>query len=386
MSLTYRYNVNEAQFLNYFVAHDYAKKVNGFVDFKISDQDVKIFENVDLDVVKQTPIREFYKQKLLFLRETFPKIRLHYSAGTDSHTILSMAQELGIEFDDIVIEVASMWGDPELDREMNPGIAYAQQHNIKNFRILRPSIELYERFLDPYWIKDICGSHRFGFRAKLDVHLRNEETMINLTGKDKPWIYVSDDNKYYWILTDASYSLQMRWEHVLFYLDSFVPEAAVKQAYNAVNYLKTYFPNFRGLHKGEHWHWDKDGRDEASHIAEIKKFNKELGRTDALTEDLLVSTRYGKTQPMFLSKKHQGPIEECRKIGRHDVVEGFFNGIQYVIDTYRDQPHCIDITANGYADSVDRMACVFEINDNYIKKVDDQIIDLNSHNKYRKSK
>lgn len=369
MSLTYRYNVKGAEFSNYFVAYDYATKTNNYVDFSLSQKDVEIFENIDIELVQNTNINHLYKQKLIFLRETFPKLRLWYSAGTDSHTILTIAQKLGIEFDEVVLEHCSMWGDLDLDRETVPGVDFAEKTNIKNFKQIRPTIEDYERYLDKDWFKDTCGSHLFGFRGgRFDWTLRDSKTMVNVTGKDKPWIYAAEDGKYYWVITDCSYAQQMRYEHVAFFLDALFAEAAVKQAYAAVNYLKTHLPDYRGLWKGEHAN-SKD-------ISEIKNYNQAIGRTETLTEDLLVPTRYGKKVPIFRSKKHMGCMEEVRKVGREDIVEAFYNSLALIIDTYKDQPYCINITDEGYPMSVLRLASVFEIDNTFIKRVSTDCVDL----------
>jgi hypothetical protein len=361
MSLYYSFNVNEVKFINYFMAQDYALKTNGYVDFKLSDEDVKIFENIDLDNVNKNNIKNLYIQKLIFLRDTFPKLRLLYSGGTDSHTILSMAQELGIEFDDIVVEVASMWGDKDVDPETYYGILYAKKNKIKNFRINYPTIETYERFLNTTWLYDECGSQRFPFRNRYDLHLRNSETMINITGKEKPWIYVSEQGKFYWVLPDLAYNNFMRYDHVPFFLDTFVPEAAVKQAYNAVDYLKTFYPNFQGLWTGEL---------NNNNLSKSRTYNRILGRLDPLCDITLKS----KPSVSCLNHKQLAAMRECEKIGREDIVQGFFNSWDYVKKTYSDRPHCFRILKEGVPASIVKFGAVFEINENYVKQVDDSII------------
>jgi hypothetical protein len=377
MSLTYRYNVKGAEFSNFFVANDYAKKTNNYVDFSLSQKDVEIFENIDIEFIQRTNIHQLYKLKLFYLRETFPKLRLWYSAGTDSHTILTIAQKLGIEFDEVVIEHCSMWGDLDLDRETVPGVEYAKKTNIKNFVEVRPTIKDYERYLDNDWVKDTCGSHLFGFRGgRFDWTLRDSTTMVNVTGKDKPWIYAADDGKYYWVITDCSYAQQMRYEHVAFFLDALFPEAAVKQAYASVNYLKIHLPDYRGLWKGEHA--NKEDTDK------IKIYNQAIGRAETLTDDLLVPTRYGKKVPIFRSKKHMGCMEEVHKVGRDDIVEAFYHSLDQVIANYKDQPYCINVTDEGYPTSVLRIASVFEIDDTFIKKVSTDLVDLDYNKTLRR--
>ena len=368
MPYTYRYTVNDKKFMNYFVAQNYAKDNNGFVDFKLDSKDISAFENADLDTVFGKDTQSIYKIKLQKLRQDSEKLRLHYSAGTDSHTILAMAQELGIDFDDVVLEACSMKGDPTLDGEINPGIEYAKKNNVKNFRVVKPEIKHFEKYLDPKWIEDVSGSQYFGFRgAKLDVVLRDAPRMIDLTGMDKPWIYVSAEGKYYWVLTDYPFSQQMRWDHVLFYLDSIVPEAALKQAYQAKSFLKQYYPEHIGMWQAEY---------KLSDVEHLKIFNQSIGRAPALSELSANPNKAGKGHPLYLGYKNYGQMTELREMGRGDLVDAFYHSLERVKTVYKDQKHCIEVDSSGNVTGVGRYAAVFELGDNFVKHTSDDIINL----------
>lgn len=368
MPYPYRYNVNDKKFMNYFVAHNYAHEVNGFVDFKLDPADITAFENADLDYVHSNSPETIYKKKLAWLRDTYPKLRLHYSAGIDSHTILELAQEMGINFDDVVLETCSMWGDPKLDAELIPGIQYAEKNNVKNFRVIRPEIKHFEKYLDPLWIEDVCGSQFFGFRgAKLDIVLRNDPRMIDITGSDKPWIYASPEGKYYWIISDAPHCERMRWDHVLFYLDSFIPEAAVKQAYMAKQFLKERYPEFVGLWQAERYTKD---------LNDLAHFNQLIGRRPALSKLLSNPRQHGKKHPLYLNYKNFGPMEELKSIGKGKLVDAFFVSLERVKKVYKDYNYCIKINEEGHIRGVLRWAAIFELGDNYIKHVSDDVINV----------
>jgi hypothetical protein len=354
--------------MNYFVAHNYAHEVNGFVDFKLDPADITAFENADLDYVHSNSPETIYKKKLAWLRDTYPKLRLHYSAGIDSHTILELAQEMGIDFDDVVLETCSMWGDPKLDAELIPGIQYAEKNNVKNFRVIRPEIKHFEKYLDPLWIEDVCGSQLFGFRgAKFDVALRDNVRMTDITGSDKPWMYVSPEGKYYWIISDSPHCQQMRWDHVLFYLDSFIPEAALKQAYMAKQFLKERCPKFVGLWQAEH---------NIKDLNDLAHFNQLIGRRPALSKLLSNPKQHGKKHPLYLQYKNSGPMEELRSIGKGELVDAFFVSVERAKTIYKDYNFCINIDNEGHPTGILRWAAVFELGDNYVKHVDDNVLQL----------
>ena len=53
---------------------------------------------------------------------------------------------------------------------------------------------------------------------------------------------------------------------------------------------------------------------------------------------------------------------------------GLFNSWDYVKKTYSDRPHCFRILKEGVPASIVKFGAVFEINENYVKQVDDSII------------
>jgi len=367
MPLKYHYTVNNKKFINFFDAHDYAHENSNFVDFKLSRKDIESFCSVDVEELATKNIVELYKNKLSWARDNFSKLRFLYSGGTDSQTIMEISQELGINFDEVLTELCSIKGDPELDTEYLPAIEYLTGKKIKNFHLIRPEIKHYEIYKDPMWVKDVCASHYFSFRgAKFDIVLREREQMTCLTGQDKPFIYVDAAGKYYWVVADHSFSEDMRSDQLCFFIDSFMPEVAVKQAYMAKKFLQDFYPNWRGLFKNTHRMPTRDKRN----------YLKYLGRVKPLSPLTLDPTLMGKGSPPYVSKKHTGAMEELERIGRGDLVQSFFDSINEVKERYKHHQHCFEIDAKGHPIAVGRWAAVFELGDNVITHVDDSVIDL----------
>ena len=373
MPLTYRYNVvpNGAKFINYFEANDYAHANNGYVDFKLDHADINSFLSVDVEKIRETDIETIYKDKLSWCRENFDQLRLLYSAGNDSHTILKLSQEMGIEFDEVVLETCSIKQDPALDAELLPGIEYARQTNVKNFVVKRPEVKHFERYLSPNWVNDVCGSQQFGFRgARIDVTLRQDPPMTCLSGFDTSYIYVSAEGKHYWVITDYPFSEYMRFDHVAFFTDSFKPETAVKQALMTKKFLQERLPNFRGLFTGP-------GDSKFSMTLDEKKaYQSYIGRKKPLSPLSADPTIMGKKIPAYRSEKHAGVMRELEEMGRTDLVKAFFDSVETIKKKYKDHDYCLSVDAEGHPLWILRFAAVFELGDDYIKHVSDRVIKI----------
>jgi len=371
MPFPYRYNVNAHRFMNFFQAHDYANDNNGFVDFKLSASDVDKYLSVDVERLQSVDVRSLYKKKISWIRDNFKKTRLFYSAGTDSHTILQLSQELGIEYDSVVLETCSLKQDPKLDSELLPGIEYATQTGVENFEVIRPEVRQFERYNDPFWVKDVCGGNLFGFRgAKMDVVVRNMEPMTCISGLDKAWVYVSAEGKYYWVITDYPYTEYMRFDHVPFFLDSNIPEVAVKQAYCVKQFLQERHPQYKGL-------FESTGKMD---VDEKLSYLKYVGRTDPLSPVLANPNIMGKKIPLYLSKKHLGVMDELKDIGRGDLVSAFYNSLDTIKREYANHNSCLSVDEYGHPNGILRYAAVFELGDTDIKQVSDDVIDLSVKN------
>jgi len=377
MPLNYSYTVNEKKFINFFEASEYAHEHNGFVDFKVDPKDVADFCSVDVARLEAMDLRDLYKKKIAFLRENFGKLRLLYSGGTDSHTILDLAKEIGIEFDEVLTELVSIKGNTKLDIEYLPAIEYVKHNGIRNHHCIRPELRHYEIYKDPMWVKDVCGSQWFSFRgAKFDITLRDREPMTLVTGHDKTYMYVSAEGKYYWIIRDVPFSEEMRYDQVAFYLDSIVPEVAVKQAYMRKKFLQDHCPTARGLIDGQ-------VRSQADHptsrnldlsLQEISY--KYLGRTEPLSDLMNDPVIMGKGYPTWNSPKHHMAMQELKDLGRGDLVDAFFNGMEQIKKQFSDHQHCLKITSKGFPMGMVRWGAVFELGDDFITPVDDSVIDL----------
>jgi len=391
MPLRYSYFVKDPKhdfihkkFINFFEANEYAHKHRSFVDFKLDREDVDAIRSVDVQSLKTKDLRDLYRKKIAYVRENFNRLRLLYSGGTDSHTILSLAQDMGIQFDEVVTELVSIKGDQKLDIEYLPALQYVKEKGINNHQLIKPELEHYEIYKDPMWIKNVCGSQWFSFRgAKFDLTLRDREPMTLVTGHDKTYMYVSEEGKYYWIIRDVPFSEEMRYEQVAFYLDSIVPEVAVKQAYMRKSFLQKYRPNVRGLVDGQSRAQPGHPTSRDVTLAEQEIYYNYLGRTAPLSELTMDPVIMGKGYPTWNSPKHYMAMEELREMGRGDLVDAFFDGMEKIKQKYENYQHCLSLTGKGYPIGngfypmgMVRWGAVFELRDDCVVPVDDSVIDL----------
>jgi len=347
------------------VAHDHAHRTNCHVDYKLEDKSIKAYESVQIENIKNTDIQQVYKDKLKHLRQTYPKLRLHYSGGMDSHTILALAEQEGIEFDQIINEGISVNSDPYVDEEMLPGREYCKKYGVK-FVIVKPSMEAYEKFADPYWYEKWQTDPGIDFRTTYwGVFLPRMEPMLNITGTSKPWIYVDKGQNYYYVITDRATRRHMGFEQCSFFEDAIFPEVAVKQALVVKEWLETYRPEFRGL-----WTMGKFQSDD-----EKKSYLDATGREPALSR-LLFTQEQGKKTPNLLSIKTKRAMQELRDIGRGDVVKNYMDSIDAMKKKYGHMEHCLTINEQGLCHAKLKFGAVFKITNTNLKQVSDTIVKI----------
>lgn len=363
--MRYFYNVEDQQYTNFFQASCTALQKNSFVDFKLSSEAIASLESVKASEIDSIAIDQLFAEKLNALRNTFPKLRLMYSGGIDSHTILDIAEKNQIQFDQIVIETNSINDDPYVNEEHVPALAYVSKYS--QLKVIRPTLDGYKTFEDPYWFEQINGSHQICFRPVWDgLYLPKLTNMLNITGDDKPWIYVDQKGKYYWAITDMSYREEMGFDHCAFFLDHIFPQVAVKQALIAKRYLQEYYPNFRGL-----WIPDK----QCNTKAEKTFFFNKLGRSPALSENLLMGS-LGKKTPTWYSEKNQRAMQECIALGKQDIVENFTYSLRCLREKYKNHPNTLRLIGDHDFDAILRYGAVFMITDKGLRQVEDNVIKL----------
>ena len=83
-------------------------------------------------------------------RDTHNKIRFHYTGGSDSLTLMLVAQDLGIEFDCVFTHTNSLEPNEWVEYEYQPAIEYAKNTGMQCV-VHRPLLGDYEKSRYDKW-------------------------------------------------------------------------------------------------------------------------------------------------------------------------------------------------------------------------------------------
>lgn len=200
----------------------------------------KVFYNYDWTQCPDSTGEELYLKRLLQLKEKYDYIRLGYSNGTDSQTIIDVAIKHNIHIDELVVMYQKddiYIQKTEIDRIKN--WINNNTDKLKNTKItyIEFNIEVFKFFLNHQL--DICGStqiisspmsldfyYKFGsieVKKALWYPLERGLTHCNLLGKEPPIIDKIDDS-YYWYLPDKLVSQHLNPWSEWFYTTKEMPE------------------------------------------------------------------------------------------------------------------------------------------------------------------
>jgi len=209
---------------------------------------------------------ELLRQRAQQLRDNYDYLRLWYSGGVDSHTVLMTFIENKIPLDEICLMRTSpiaQYEDPgnaEINLVALPFLRKIQHllHNTK-ITVLDLGPELYLKlFSDPDWLKRV---NTLDFRIsyvstvtyllpELNSHLDRGIKLANITGGNKPRLEKEGGRYYafYWdeyLKGDLNFSTHETLEE--FYFSSELPAVHVKQCHMVKNYLKQNYPDMTDL-------------------------------------------------------------------------------------------------------------------------------------------
>jgi hypothetical protein len=375
----YHYKTGTYKSYNIFDSFRHGQNTGEFTSFKMPPLDQFDFSTLDVEEIIRKSPTYWIKQKLAYLHETQP-LRLHYSGGNDSHTLLALASEMGIKFDQIFMYLTSPDQDIDDDWEFKPGVEYlkANPETYNDLLIEQLTIEDYEIWFDentPY--KYDAFYH--GFRPTWsNIFMRNiHDDMLNVLGTEVPQFYFKNGISYL-VLTNQ-YFYVPNTNHTDFFLDTIFPETTISQVYSSLNYIKQNIPvdyngwiGFRSL----------DHDKQVTH-------NKAIGRV-APPEEFLKVTKTGNTWANygFLNLKHQTILQKVISMGRLDIINAWFDTSYKLVEQFRNNSNVEIRTVslsniNGITQDsipivlpVDRIGAIFRCDSNSMTKLDHTDISL----------
>ena len=301
------YRVGEKTFVNGYAALYESAQTGLFSEGIAPRFHLDAYSAVDVSKLQYFTTADLIRQKLSVLRDSESRIRLHYTGGRDSHTILLAALDMGMEFDCLFTHTNSITVNPSVEEEFVPGIEFAQSTGMRHI-VHRPSIGDFEEvWYDPWcFIKYEDFYHGF-VPWYSDIFLRNyDQDYLELIGVDKPWYYVNGDD-YYWILNDGTdYCIGRR--HEDFFLGSTCPELTVKQVYKGYDFIKQLNKQGFVIYKD----------------LPQKQFCRHLGLHDGI--DIKYNTEKRSTDfhaTGYFNNKHYRSMLQVKEAGRQDIIDAW---------------------------------------------------------------
>lgn len=308
------YRVGDKKFLNAYAGLYESAKTGQYCEFVLPQYHIDQFLTVDVPSLKNYSSKDLMKQKLAQLRDENNRVRLNYSGGNDSHTILLIAQEMGIEFDCIFMYTNSILEDSNVEYEYCSAIEYGKTTGM-DFVLHRPSISDFETVWKDKLSFTKINDFYHGFAPHFsELYFKDyEKDYLEILGNDKPRYYCKDD-VYYWIITDNS-DWGLHTEHEDFFLGSKFPELAVKQVLLGVDYLKKYYPSKQGFIDCK--------------MLDVESFSRYLNIQKGI-DNKIRKTNKDHHEFGYLNEKHRRSLTQMLQLGRNDIINDWINVSEFI--------------------------------------------------------
>ena len=303
-------------------------------------------------------IRSLMVKQLKHLRKKYNKLRLLYTGGTDSHTILKLALENDIFIDETITYLVSFVGTPKVDIEYLNGVKFAKQHaphSIGKVTVIQPEIDSMRYYYNEDWYMDlnVVKGCPFWLRGQY-VHKflpEADASTITLVGTEKPQVNYNN-GKLSWCILDDPMSEYMDTDSIYhFFCDKNNPELLVSQLYAFIDTAK----NFK---QGHNFIDDFDGKTKIQCLQNIGCY---------LTgKDYIDKAMIGK-KTFYKSMKNKMWIKELIRIGHKSLLDLIYESHEKIYQAYKDIPHGVEYE-NGFVKSVGRYSEKIAINPDALGK------------------
>tara|TARA_S200002703_G_scaffold995_2_gene1728 strand:- start:934 stop:2043 length:1110 start_codon:yes stop_codon:yes gene_type:complete len=316
------YTVGEKRFVGAYAALYESALTGHYGHFVIPQYHIDSFLSVDVPSLRNYSTKDLMKKKLVQLRDENSNLRLGYSGGSDSHTILVTAQEMGMKFDSIFMYTNSILPDPNVEYEYVPGMEYAKNTGM-NFILHRPKISDFEYVWKDKWSFTKIDDFYHGFTPIYsDLFLKDyDQNCLEILGTEKPTYFVKG-GQYYWVITDF-FDWCLNRKHEDFFLGSTTPELAVKQVLLGKEYIKKYFPTTQG------WIEYK--------MLEVESLSKYLGLHPGI-DNSITKTNEDHWNFGYLNNKHRCTLKQIQDMGRQDIILDWISVSDFIDKSLKDVP------------------------------------------------
>ena len=204
----------------------------------------------DLHLEPQSSWQDLCKSHALYLRQKYDTVRIFYSGGCDSRTVLESFILNDIHVDEIIVLKS---GIEEADYEINQhAIPFLHLHKQKlsktNINIIKPDVDDYHNFYkNPYWFEELADktNNKTAFHFRLNHWLENTDLYkakgktVDIQGIDKPRIMFHQNNWYlYFLDVEIKYENNKESDWCNFFYDD--PQICAKQAHMLKKAIEKY--------------------------------------------------------------------------------------------------------------------------------------------------
>ena len=365
------YKVGNHNYQGYFKALDATLDEHGnqtgWVDYQADPEFMQAIENykrpTSISAQRQIDLMLVSLQKA---RDRFKKLRLLFSGGTDSWTILKICMENKIYIDEVLCHLHSFEESPEnmqnrTNIEFIPGLRYAKKYEgslIGKIITPRHSIDTLKQFVDDEDIHKHAPGPFLPLRSAMYYrYLQQLDTTDTgtITGLEKPEFIVEND-KLFWVLMDSPTGEWMGIKnHIPLYLDKHNPELAVHMAYTMLDILPVQ--HLKGEYR--HINWVKCDVDSQASLIDAWGIKTPYNW-------LNMHTMKSKTHAM--APKTAYFLKEAKVLGVMDLIDEYMLQMKKIHEKYGHLPHSVTLD-NKWTSSVGRFSQRIQIHQDRFGKI-----------------
>jgi len=357
------YDVGGDQFANVFQALDHANHTKKFCYFNIHKDWINALEQTySVPKPNRKTLQVLYLKKLKQLRQNHNKLVLAYSGGTDSHTILKIAIDNDIYFDEVIIEypgVMEAANDQIINAEQIMALEFVNKHigkSIGKVTVIKWNEKDYEYLNHAGWYKNpkFYQHNKIKVRPCVKVYMSkhyNDLDGVIITGHEKQGVRFKN-NKFYWFVTDTGTT-----EHKIirnafpFFLD---PEIVVSYAYVLRDQLKGKLNYFTQIGDRYDFFWKIP-------LAETKKFYESLGLEFINHESVKFTQK--PNWGTHHNYKNKGIINSLEKYGHTQILDKIYYLHEHINNEYKNTNHAVQ-SDGTFVKTVERYSQMFEYVEN----------------------
>tara|TARA_A100001015_G_C14991490_1_gene714154 strand:- start:41 stop:1135 length:1095 start_codon:yes stop_codon:yes gene_type:complete len=344
------YQCGNEKFHNIFKAFEHQKQTGHFPKYFIDEELVQNISNRKKPKdISPKAIRKLIVNRLKDLRNKYNKLKIAYSGGTDSYTILKLCIDNDIYVDETITIMSSLYGNVRVDLEYLSGIKLAKKYEgtyIGKCVEVRPTINDIQHVNDPEWFFDerfVRGAYLpirpYWLADRIDKEVADGDTVV-LTGYECPKFIIENGIPNWYVDDKCTADLMGVENTVHVFLDKHNPDLVVSLAYASL-------PFMHGLKEGQYF--SHDFCDRKTKMKMLEAYGLEKSPNNFVNVATLGKKKYN------YNTKAKYFLKELDTNGHSDYRLKYFNTHKRIVDLYGNLPHALN-TDGVWMDPVGRLS------------------------------